>query len=258
MSFLSDIFGSTPKVPDFEKLDLAEEQKKSVAGNLENLPKVENLVSKANLFSIDQINKMLENVGAGSLFREGSDQIGKMVRGELPLSDIQQQELRSVAKSFGGGFAGSPAGGNLVARDLGLRQLEVIGKGLSSAESWMRSAAALYEPSMVNLASMFISPMQQAAFDVSERNAQFNRDWMQQQVNALPDPVLSGINAQITEFGKAFLGGGGGGLSGGWGFSGGGVPVSSGMQYSNTSWETSPVRKGFGGVTQGPNEGTGE
>jgi hypothetical protein len=33
---------------------------------------------------------------------------------------------------------------------------------------------------------MFITPAQQAQFDVEERNAQFQRQWMQNQISAMP------------------------------------------------------------------------
>jgi hypothetical protein len=110
---------------------------------------------------------------------------------------------------------------------------------------------------MMNLQSMFLSPTQQYAMQNEQANQQFQRKWMQAQIDASPDPVLAGINAEVMSLAAAYLGGsakqsdytqnysgvsGGGGLGGyegGWGSSSSGLP---------------------GGTTQpsGGNMGTGE
>lgn len=217
MSFLNKIFGAKPKVPKLEELSPAQVQKDAVAGNLEVLPEAEKLTSQVNLFSRGEIDKMLAAAGGASLLPDSAAQIEKMIAGELPLSDAQASHLNSVAKSFGSGTAGSSSMGNLVARDLGLKTLDVISKGLSSAESWLRTTASLYEPTMMNVQSMFLTPQQQYQMQNEQNIQQFQRNWMKSQIDASPDPVLAAINAEIMQLATSFVGslgpGGGGGGS---------------------------------------------
>lgn len=226
-----------PDIPPLDRLDLATEQQKAIDANAAALPGLKKQASDIASFNLDQLNRIFEsNI---PLFAEMKDTLSgqtlKMAKGELPLSDVQQSELRSVAKSFGGGFAGSPAGGNLVARDLGLRQLDVIGKGLSSAESWMRTAASLYGPAFQNatdlFSRMFISPAQQYAVDNEQNLQQFNykmgkniADW-KSSPSYLWANELEEAGADVNQMGKSvvssYLGGmagrGFGGLGGGGG-----------------------------------------
>ena len=190
---LSSIFGKKPDVPDLEKLDPNAVQKSSIQGNLEALPLASDLVSKSNQFSREEIDKMLEAQGMGGLMKQGTKISESMMRGELPLSDIAMSQLGSVAKSFGGGFAGSGSMGSLVARDLGLKEMDVINKGMDSAQSWLRTSAAMYEPSMIGVKSMFLTPEQQYQMENEQNTQQFQHDWMKNQINAMPDPVLRGL-----------------------------------------------------------------
>lgn len=192
MGFLNEIFGDKPSVPELEKLNPGVVQQNAIENNLAAMPKAQDLVSRANLFSREEIDKMLAAAGGQNLLGDAAGQISKMIAGELPLSDVQQSHLKSVAKSFGTGTAGSGAMGNLVARDLGLRELDVISKGLSSAESWLRTTASLYEPSMLNLSTMFLTPTQQYQMENEQNLQQFQQQWMGEQIDAMPDPVLRG------------------------------------------------------------------
>lgn len=222
---LSGIFGSKPDVPTLPSLDLATEQKKAVSGNLGVLPEAQGLVSKTNLFNIDQINKMLAQAipGYGDITGNVAKNIQSLTAGEIP-QDVQEAVTRGAAgRALSGGYGGTQAGNNLVARDLGLTSLGLTQQGLSSAESWMKTMDSLYAPGMLNLSSMFVSPMQQAGFDVTERNAQFERSWLSSQIESMPDPVLSGINAEIMQLLNSYVGSlGGGGMKGGGGGGGGG------------------------------------
>jgi hypothetical protein len=65
---------------------------------------------------------------------------------------------------------------------------------------------------MMNLTSMFITPEQQYQAQNEQNVQQFQRNWMKPQVEAMPDPVLSGINQEIMDIIKAFAGGMGGAM----------------------------------------------
>lgn len=211
--FLSSIFGSKPSVPTLPSLNLPAEQQKALAANIAAIPGAEEIAGKVDLFNQQQIDQMMERVipNYKAITGQVSENIGALTRGEIP-TDVSEAVQRSdAARAIGGGFAGSEAQKNLVARDLGLTSLDLTQRGMASAESWMRNAAAIYEPGMFNVTSMFISPAQQAQFDVSEREAQFQRQWMQNQINAMPDPTVRGLyDTTMTIIGEALSAYGGG------------------------------------------------
>ena len=121
-SFLSDLVGSKPKVPDLAKLNLGTEAEKAAKANLRNLPIDEALVSSTNRFTRDQITQMLESAipGFSDIQGTASSNIESMLKGELP-KDVSDAISRSTAASaLVGGYGGTEAGRNLTARDLGL------------------------------------------------------------------------------------------------------------------------------------------
>jgi hypothetical protein len=205
MGLLEGLFGSKPDVPELPALDLGKEQAKAIDNNLAAMPKAQELVSQANLFNRDQIRQMLEATIPD--YGPRTDKIWKtidsQIAGELP-EDVQDFiQNKAVSRAFGSGVAGSTAGRNIVARDLGLTSLDMTQRGLSSADNWLRTSAALFSPGMMNVTSMFVSPAQQAAFDIEERNAQFQRNWMSEQIDAMPDPVLRGVHDTIMSMAMA-------------------------------------------------------
>jgi len=224
--FFSRLFGEKPSVPKWTSLDLGKEQGKSIANNQANLPAAEALTSSANLFSEQQMNQMLSAVGINvpGMGAEAGANIESMLKGEIP-ADVSGAVTRSAAaKALGGGYAGSGAAGDLVARDLGLTSLELTQQGLSSLEGWMGAVDKIYAPGMINAASMFISPAQEATFDTQERNMSWEDKWLQAQVHAMPDPRVQGT----WDMASSFLGGLSGGLlntsgSDGGGGGGGGI-----------------------------------
>lgn len=252
-SFFDQFFGSKPKVPTLPTLNLGTEQQKSIAANQAALPGAEALVGKSNQFSIDQINKMLEQAipGYSNIAKTISSNIASEVSGQIP-SDVQQQlQDSTAAQALAGGYGGSGAHGNLVARDLGLTSLNLTQQGLSSMESWTKTAASIYEPSMISVGSMFITPQQQASFDVSQNEAQFQRQWMQNQISAMPAPWSADLHQTVAEVLSAYGGGGtqgnpymSAGGAGGGGF--GGIDFSGSGGWGGQSGNT-----GMGGAAEG-------
>jgi hypothetical protein len=207
MSVLNDIFGSKPSVPKMPTLNLGQEQKTSISNNASALPSAEKLAGDTNLFSQEQITQMLKSVmpNLGSMEASASANIGDELSGKIPTDVSQAVQTSDAASALAGGYGGTGMGRNLVARDLGLTSLNLTQQGLTSAESWMKTADSLYAPSEMNLSSMFVSPTQQASFDETQTENQFNRNWLSSQVNAMPDPVMSGIHQSITSMGKTAL-----------------------------------------------------
>jgi hypothetical protein len=210
--WLSGVFGSKPTVPNLPHLNLSTEQGKAIASNQANLPAAEQLTSAANAFSQQQIQAMLAQAipGYQNLVQGVTGDISSMVSGQLPADVRAQIQQSTAASAVAGGYGGSGMAGNLTARDLGLTSLNLTQQGISSAQSWMQQMNNMFGPSMLNVSSMFVSPQQQAAFDVEERNAQFQRQWMESQISAMPDPMLRGLHDTIMQLATAYLSKGGG------------------------------------------------
>ncbi len=195
MGFLNSIFGSTPKVPDFKPVDLAQSQTKALAENQAALPAAEALTTTANAFSQDQIAKMLEKYAPG--FGANSSQIGKNIsselQGKLPTDVLNTIQQSGAAKALQGGFGGSQFGWNLTAKDLGLTSLQLMQQGQSAAESWTALVDRMFAPGQMDVSSMFITPQLQFAADQSNNQGEWNAQWLKNQVKAQPNPIAAGL-----------------------------------------------------------------
>lgn len=205
MSFLSSMFGTKPTVPTVPALELGTEQQKAAANNLAILPQAKALSNATQ----DQVMALLKSVNPGWDAQSASIQstIGDELAGKLPSDIAGNIQDNAAARALTGGFGGSGMHGNLVARDLGLNSLAMTQTGISSAETWMQMAEQLTSPAVSAFQSMFVSPQQQAAFDVNERNTQVEQQWLKAQVDAMPDPTMVGIVATFTAGAPYWLGG---------------------------------------------------
>lgn len=211
-------YGDKPKVPKFIPIDTTEAQGQAIAGNIKNLPEAQSLASKVNQFNQDEYNKMIDFALPGGREQITSN-IASLLRGELPDDVKSQVERNSAERAIAGGFFGSDFASNLTARDLGLTSLALTQQGLNSAERWLASAKA---PTF-NVSSMFISPMQKIGVDVQQREFKFQRDWLKNQIKAMPDPFSAALASDLgsslndvfsaagSYYGAAGGGGGGGG-----------------------------------------------
>lgn len=175
-----------PKVPEFKGVDVQAEQAKATTGNIANFGQASQLGAKVNQFNQDQLLGMLRKAipGYDNIMNQGSNLIQSYMRGEIP-QDVKNQIGRNSAEtSIAGGYGGSGMARNLEARDLGLTSLQLTQQGLSSADKWLNSAAARSTPQMFDVTSMFVSPMQQTAVSIGERDSRFQRDWVKNQLDA--------------------------------------------------------------------------
>lgn len=224
-NLFGDLFGGTrkPVVPPWKDINLATEQGKAISANEAALPGAEALVSASNAFSQDQITKMLEQAipGYSSIVGSVSGNIESMLKGEIPTDVSNAVQTSSAVRALEGGYGGSGASRNLVARDLGLTSLDLTGKGISSAETWFQNMNNLFRPSMIDISSMFVTPQQMFADTFQNQEAAWNVKWLQNQIAAQPDPILydagqlfGGIADTAASVAVGMLGGGmGGGAS---------------------------------------------
>jgi hypothetical protein len=200
-SFFQQLVGSKPEVPDLPSLDLGTEQQKALAANAAAVPGAEAIATKVDLFNQQQIDKMLSNVIPNYQAIRGNinRNIQSLTAGQIP-QDVEEAIARSDAgRSLTGGYGGTASARNLQARDLGLTSLDLTQRGMDSAENWMKLATAIYQPGQFNVASMFVSPAQQASFDVEERNSQFQRQWMSNQIAAMPAMWAQDFKESVEE-----------------------------------------------------------
>lgn len=182
--FIAKALGDeAPDVPAFIPVNAQEQQKIAIGGNLSALPTIQALASQYNQFNVDEINKALgttdpyQNQIATQLSKNRLD----WSKGVMSKDLADQVQLLSATRAVGGGFGGSGAHNNLLARNYGLTSLALQEKAQSSEESWLRTASAIYQPGMFNVSSMMVTPQQQLALAVEERNAKFQHDYVQAQ-----------------------------------------------------------------------------
>lgn len=226
MSFAEDDFGKKIDLPAWNSLTLGASQQGAIADNQAALPGAAELASQTNLLNQQELDKILENQmpGYGAAKGKISGNILDLAQGKIP-KDISDLVMRnSAVRSLYGGFGGSGASRNLVARDLGLTSLDLTGKGLDAMSRWLQTTT----PKQFDITSMFVTPTQRFAADTQERDAKFQYDYLQAQIDAMPDPATRGIMDAVRAAGIAYLGGnyqtgtnytspGGGGTGGGGG-----------------------------------------
>jgi hypothetical protein len=226
--FVGGMLKQKPEIPKFVETRLPEEQQKALAANLAAMGPSEELAARVNAFSQEQLTKALRAAipGYDKIISNVAGSIESQTRGELPMDVQRAIERSSAARALGGGFAGSGASRALTARDLGLTSYQITQQGIDSASRWLASARANALAPQMDVTSMFITPQQQYAVTSEQRAAQFQRQLMQNQLNAQYDwrTQLGGAiqlsDQQITQaalstaanyFGGGMLGGMGGG-----------------------------------------------
>jgi hypothetical protein len=223
-------FGKKPKVPEYKAVDPAEEQRQAIAGNLANMPAAQELASKQNQFNVQQLQSMLATMVPGyhGIVDQQSKVVQSGLRGEM--SDDVQAAVQNAAASraLAGGFGGSGSHRNLVARDFGRTSYDITQQAMDSASRWMATTAQMM-PGQFDASSMFISPQQRIQYTFMNRENQFNRDWMKNQIKAAPDPYKAALGdafiydeKMFQDMVVGFFGGGGGTMGGGGGGGGGG------------------------------------
>jgi hypothetical protein len=214
------LFGKKPKLPDLKEVSLQEEQKKSIEGNRSVLPELMGLAREVNAFNQEETMKAREASlpGYKNVLAKTQEQLMSQLKGEIP-KDVQDLiQNQAAARSLGGGYGGSGASRNLVARDLGLTSLGIVDKGLAAADRWLTTGSRFLTGPTFDVTSAFITPMQQAGFTVNERNTRWNYQWFKNQLDAQPEPwqqaidqITTWLESSATSYAGMAMGGGGGG-----------------------------------------------
>lgn len=240
-------FGSKPQVARFTPLNLSNEQKKAITGNITNFDDISKLGDLYTQYLLGEQNALLPGFsstlasgekGAAQLLSQGES----LLTGNIPQDVLDQVARASAYQSLEGGYGGQMASNNL-ARNLGLTSLDLmqegarmIGQGGDAATRWASLANAdIYNPS-----NMFVNPEFQAGFDL--QNQILKQQSLQNVYNvaAAPDPMLLGIMGQISQATGSPTGTGGGSFGGGFNV-GGQSSITSLLQQILQNQQNQPV-----------------
>lgn len=183
------LFSSKPNVPQFNWIDLAQQQLDTTKGNLGVLPQAEELGGQVNSFMRGERAKTL--AGIPGLSDLESLQLGNLkswLKGELPADVASQVQRHANSQAFAGGYGGSGMAGNLSARDLGLTSLQLSQSAMPMANQFAQNEYAMRATPEFNPASMFVDPMSAAKFNAGQQSQQWNRDWLANRIASQPEP----------------------------------------------------------------------
>lgn len=219
-------------VPDFVPIDPTKEQNLAIAGNLENFPSLANLTKKSNKLILDEWIKTAERLFPGMLkgradaFTAGLENILSGLRGEVP-KDVEDYISRQRAEygiASGTGAGGSSEFGKFgLVRDLGMTSYQIAQQSLDSASQWIQLAnqSAASTPKF-DFTQMFITPQQRMEVSIGERDKEFQRDWVSNQLDAeysigtTVGRAMIKTDDQIMQIASSLAGSAGGALMGCW------------------------------------------
>ncbi len=187
-------YAKKPKVPNAPNVSGQDSQIQASKGNLAALPGLEDLANQTNEFNVGQYQKRMGQLipGYQGIMGGASDNLTNWLNGVLSPDVASQVRRNANVRAFGGGYAGSGMGDNLQARDLGLTSLDLQQKGLSSLPGFI-GASQLGAPAQYNPANDFLSTQEQIGLNQWNENSRYSRDWLQNQLNAIPDPATAAI-----------------------------------------------------------------
>lgn len=212
-------FGRKPTIPDLPAVNPTAIQQQAIADNASALPAAQQLGSQINDYNVKEqlgmLSKALEFVAPGQL-KQAQGIVSSQLRGEVAPDVAQAVQRRAAAQSLLGGFGGgSGLGRNLSLRDFGLTSMQTQQQGLANFSAL---ASLAPKPAAFDVTSMFFTPQQRLSAAFQERNDQFQRNLLYEQVAAAPDPATAALGREIDRFfntaasiGTSMAGGGMGG-----------------------------------------------
>lgn len=221
-SLMSAFFaGQKPKVPLYTKLDLNDVMRQTTEANTKSIPGEESLARQTNTINFNELDDLLSKSipGYHNLQQGESDKLTSYLNGEIP-QDVQDAIQRnSAVKSLNGGYGGGMQG-NLLARDLGRTSEDYTRYAMSAIPAWMQSTKALATPQQYMVGQNFMNSGNVAGLRRGELDQQWNRDWLNSQVEAAQEPwqkaLTSALDA-IADTGLSILASYGGSMGGGGG-----------------------------------------
>jgi hypothetical protein len=193
--------GDKPVVPEFEALNPGAAQRQAIDLNLQSFPRIQELAEQYNNFSLEQMLEALRKTipNFDQLMKKGSRLNLDMMAGKVP-QDVSNAVSRNASeRAVAGGYGGSGMARNLEARDLGLTSLDITQKGLDSASRWLALGSSMAQPTQFNASSMFLTPGTMLQSQMWNSEGRWKRDWLNNQIDALPDPTMAAIGGAIVK-----------------------------------------------------------
>jgi hypothetical protein len=181
----------------------------------QNAPRAREMEAERNAFNRAQLLESLgiQVPGYQEAQAKRAENALALLRGELPPDVLAQVQRKAAGQAVQGGYAGSAAGRNLVARDIGRTSLDLANLG------GQQFANILGTTPLAPLANYEFTPQQIAALRGGERSAQ-----QQALLGVAGMPSATGIAGQalgslgsgltnlgFAQLGAQYRGGGGGG-----------------------------------------------
>ena len=257
MGIAGGLMKKGPKIPAYEKVDQAKEQGAAISSNLASFDKSRQLAEQTSAADQEILMANLERAmpGYGSLISGASGAIGSMISGNIPMADQGLLMRRAAESGVTGGIAGSQAGRNLTARDLGLSQMSMVQSGLGALNPFLSTVRSTAVANPMGVGSMYVDPAQWTQNAIGENRFGYNAAVGK----ARADAANSGMNRFAGALQSA------GGMMAGGMFSGGGAGGLLGNLFGGTSSprtvagpanQTMHPFRGSGGTAYGPRPST--
>jgi hypothetical protein len=219
MTFPEMIHGAKPEVAPFEATNPIEELMKLLTGEIKDWPQIQKL---GDMFQSDVFQKMSQaGLDLKSLISAGGENAAQTLKNALSLQkgimpdlDLKANLRGSAFQNLSSGLLGSMAGTANSLRNVGLGAYEAMKQGVGMAseagnavQRWM----GISQGTMLPASSQLYSPEWFSQFMAQQRAAKQATKQFQNNVNAAPDPVVSGIAGTVMNLVGAYLGAGRGG-----------------------------------------------
>lgn len=158
------------KIPAYQKVDQTQEQQDAIAANIASFDQAKALADQTTAADQDRLDAMLARTipNYKQLISGSSNAIQNMIAGNLPMAD-QNVIMRKAAERGGGlGLAGSAAGRNLTARDLGLSSFQMTQAGLNNFNTFSSNMRQNFMVNPMSTSSMYVSPSQRISNAIQE------------------------------------------------------------------------------------------
>lgn len=192
-------FPKKPEVPYAPSVSPQVAQTTAAKGNLATLPELESLADATNTFNVGQRRKMLDSAipGYGKLTGQASDVLSGWLGGELSPDVASAVRRNANNRAFAGGYSGSGMADSLTARDLGLTSLDLQKMGVQSLNPYLATTGQLGMPQEFLPQSQFVSTPEQIAAEQWNETNRYGRDWLQNQLDSIPDPAQAAIAKDV-------------------------------------------------------------
>lgn len=196
-----------PKIPTYAPVDQTEEQQAAISANLASFGDAKRLADQTATADQDRLDSILSRTlpNYRELISGSGEAIQNMISGNLPMAD-QNVVMRKAAERSGSmGLAGSAAGRNLTARDLGLTQYSMTQTGLNAFNALSSNIRQNYTVNPMSTAASYVPPSQRISNAINENQFAYGAAVNRAQSNAA-NSMQSRMGNQIGAMGGQLFG----------------------------------------------------